>query len=85
MESPGGERSLPSSPMAVASAVLAVDRLVELDGIPALNGGDAREARCGVARQPVGANPVDIVGDADAARYMPRWKSCSRTPATTPS
>ena len=50
--------------------VLAVDRLVELGGIPASISADARKSLGAVL--PLtwsGANPVDIVGDADASRY----------------
>jgi acetyltransferase len=50
--------------------VLAIDRLVELGGIPAAIGAAARE-KLDAALPPTwsGSNPVDIVGDADAARY----------------
>jgi acetyltransferase len=50
--------------------VLAIDRLVELGGIPAAIGADARE-KLDAVLPPTwsGSNPVDIVGDADAARY----------------
>jgi len=50
--------------------VLAIDRLVELGGIPAAIGPAARE-KLDAALPPTwsGSNPVDIVGDADAARY----------------
>jgi len=50
--------------------VLAIDRLVELGGIPAAIGPAARERLAAVLpRTWSGSNPVDIVGDADAARY----------------
>ncbi|MBS0528489.1 MAG: bifunctional acetate--CoA ligase family protein/GNAT family N-acetyltransferase [Proteobacteria bacterium] len=50
--------------------VLAVDRLAELGGIPAAMTADIR-ARLDAVLPPTwsGSNPVDIVGDADAARY----------------
>ena len=50
--------------------VLAVDRLVELGGIPAAIEPAARE-KLDAVLPPTwsGSNPVDIVGDADAARY----------------
>jgi acetyltransferase len=50
--------------------VLAVDRLAELGGIPAAVTADIR-ARLDAVLPPTwsGSNPVDIVGDADAARY----------------
>jgi acetyltransferase len=50
--------------------VLAVDRLVELGGISAALSPEAR-ARLDAVLPPTwsGYNPVDIIGDADAARY----------------
>lgn len=50
--------------------VLAVDRLVELGGIPAAVAPDIK-SRLDAALPPTwsGSNPVDIIGDADAARY----------------
>ena len=50
--------------------VLAVDRLVDLGGIPAPMTSDTRE-KLDAVLPPTwsGANPVDIVGDADASRY----------------
>jgi acetyltransferase len=50
--------------------VLAVDRLVELGGRPAAISADIRK-RLAAALPPTrsGSNPVDIVGDADSARY----------------
>jgi acetyltransferase len=50
--------------------VLAIDRLAELGGIPAAIEPAMRE-RLDAALPPTwsGSNPVDIVGDADAARY----------------
>jgi acetyltransferase len=50
--------------------VLAVDRLVELGGIPAAIAPATRE-KFDAVLPPTwsGSNPVDIVGDADAARY----------------
>jgi acetyltransferase len=50
--------------------VLAIDRLVELGGIPAAIGAAARE-KLDAVLPPTwsGSNPVDIVGDADPARY----------------
>ena len=50
--------------------VLAVDRLVELGGISASISADARKNLDAVLPPTwSGANPVDIVGDADASRY----------------
>jgi acetyltransferase len=50
--------------------VLAVDRLVELGGIPAAIVPATRDKLDAVLpRTWSGSNPVDIVGDADAARY----------------
>ncbi|HXL29276.1 MAG TPA: GNAT family N-acetyltransferase, partial [Bradyrhizobium sp.] len=50
--------------------VLAVDRLVELGGIPAAITPTTREKLDGVLPPTwSGSNPVDIVGDADPARY----------------
>ena len=50
--------------------VLAIDRLVELGGIPATIAPAVRE-KLDAVLPPTwsGSNPVDIVGDADAARY----------------
>jgi len=50
--------------------VLAVDRLVELEGTPAAIAPNIRE-RLNAALPPTwsGSNPVDIVGDADPSRY----------------
>jgi acetyltransferase len=50
--------------------VLAIDRLVELGGTPAAISPDIRE-RLDASLPPTwsGSNPVDIVGDADGARY----------------
>jgi acetyltransferase len=50
--------------------VLAIDRLIELGGIPAAIGAAASE-KLDAVLPPTwsGSNPVDIVGDADAARY----------------
>ena len=50
--------------------VLAIDRLVELGGIPATIGPSVRE-KLDAVLPPTwsGSNPVDIVGDADSARY----------------
>jgi acetyltransferase len=50
--------------------VLAVDRLAELGGVPAELSATARE-RLDAVLPPTwsGSNPVDIIGDADSARY----------------
>ncbi len=50
--------------------VLAVDQLVDLGGIPASISAETRK-RLDAVLPPTwsGANPVDIVGDADASRY----------------
>jgi acetyltransferase len=51
--------------------VLAIDRLVELGGVPASIASATRE-KLDAVLPPTwsGSNPVDIVGDADAARYQ---------------
>jgi acetyltransferase len=50
--------------------VLAIDRLVELGGVPAAIAPEIREKLDAVLpRTWSGSNPIDIVGDADAARY----------------
>jgi acetyltransferase len=50
--------------------VLAIDRLVELGGIPAaIEPGTREKLDAVLPRTWSGSNPVDIVGDADAARY----------------
>src|SRR6266481_3525433 len=50
--------------------VLAIDRLVELGGVPAAIAPAIRDKLDAVLpRTWSGSNPVDIVGDADAARY----------------
>ena len=69
VESPGGKR-LAILTNGGGIGVLAVDRLVELDGIPAPITAETR-AKLDAVLPPTwsGANPVDIVGDADAARY----------------
>jgi acetyltransferase len=56
--------------------VLAIDRLAELGGIPAAIGPATRE-RLDAVMPPTwsGSNPVDIVGDADAARYAAALKA----------
>src|SRR5436190_13227195 len=51
--------------------VLAIDRLVELGGIPAaMSSGCRRQLDAVLPATWSGSNPVDIVGDADAARYV---------------
>ncbi|MET4388038.1 acetyltransferase [Bradyrhizobium sp. F1.4.3] len=69
VESPAGKR-LAILTNGGGIGVLAVDRLVELGGIPASISADARKD-LDAALPPTwsGANPVDIVGDADASRY----------------
>jgi acetyltransferase len=55
--------------------VLAVDRLVELGGIPAAIAPEIKARLDAVLpRTWSGSNPVDIVGDADAARYAAALK-----------
>jgi acetyltransferase len=50
--------------------VLAIDRLVELGGIPAaIEPATRKKLDAVLPRTWSGSNPVDIVGDADAARY----------------
>ncbi|MBR0712992.1 bifunctional acetate--CoA ligase family protein/GNAT family N-acetyltransferase [Bradyrhizobium liaoningense] len=69
VESPGGKR-LAILTNGGGIGVLAVDRLVELGGIPAPMTPDTRQ-KLDTVLPPTwsGSNPVDIVGDADAARY----------------
>jgi acetyltransferase len=69
VESPPGKR-LAILTNGGGIGVLAVDRLAELGGIPAEIGPATRE-RLNAVLPPnwSGSNPVDIVGDADAARY----------------
>ncbi|QDF39343.1 bifunctional acetate--CoA ligase family protein/GNAT family N-acetyltransferase [Bradyrhizobium symbiodeficiens] len=69
VESPAGKR-LAILTNGGGIGVLAVDRLVELGGIPATISAEARE-KLDAVLPPTwsGANPVDIVGDADASRY----------------
>ncbi|HLG80046.1 MAG TPA: bifunctional acetate--CoA ligase family protein/GNAT family N-acetyltransferase [Bradyrhizobium sp.] len=69
LESPPGKR-LAILTNGGSIGVLAVDRLVELGGIPAALSPEIREKLDAVLpRTWSGSNPVDIVGDADAARY----------------
>jgi acetyltransferase len=69
VESPPGKR-LAILTNGGGIGVLAVDRLVELGGIPAAVTSAAR-AKLDAVLPPTwsGSNPVDIVGDADPARY----------------
>jgi acetyltransferase len=69
VESPPGKR-LAILTNGGGIGVLAIDRLVELDGIPAVISPAAR-ARLDAVLPPTwsGSNPVDIIGDADSARY----------------
>ena len=69
VESPPGKR-LAILTNGGGIGVLAVDRLVELGGIPAAIAPATRE-KLDAVLPPTwsGSNPVDIVGDADAARY----------------
>ncbi|WP_027550999.1 bifunctional acetate--CoA ligase family protein/GNAT family N-acetyltransferase [Bradyrhizobium sp. Cp5.3] len=69
VESPTGKR-LAILTNGGGIGVLAVDRLVELGGIPAPMTEDTRRNLDAVLPPTwSGANPVDIVGDADASRY----------------
>ncbi|TYO64416.1 bifunctional acetate--CoA ligase family protein/GNAT family N-acetyltransferase [Bradyrhizobium hipponense] len=69
VESPSGKR-LAILTNGGGIGVLAVDRLVELGGIPASITADVRQNLDAVLPPTwSGANPVDIVGDADASRY----------------
>ena len=69
VESPTGKR-LAILTNGGGIGVLAVDRLVELGGIPAPISVDTRKKLDDVLPPTwSGANPVDIVGDADASRY----------------
>ncbi len=69
VESPPGKR-LAILTNGGGIGVLATDRLVELGGIPATLAPTIREKLDAVLpRTWSGSNPIDIVGDADAARY----------------
>jgi acetyltransferase len=69
VESPAGKR-LAILTNGGGIGVLAVDRLVELGGIPAPMTDSTRNSLDAVLPPTwSGSNPVDIVGDADAARY----------------
>jgi acetyltransferase len=69
VESPPGKR-LAILTNGGGIGVLAIDRLAELGGIPAAISPTTREKLDAVLpRTWSGSNPVDIVGDADAARY----------------
>ena len=65
--------------------VLAVDRLVELGGIPA-GISHATSARLDAVLPPTWshANPVDIVGDADPARYAAALEALAEVHAVRP-
>jgi acetyltransferase len=74
-ETLGRVRSPPGKRLAILTngggiGVLAVDRLAELDGIPATIAPAIRE-KLDAVLPPTwsGSNPVDIIGDADPARY----------------
>jgi acetyltransferase len=74
-ETLGRVKSPPGKRLAILTngggiGVLAVDRLAELGGIPAAIAPDVRE-RLDAVLPPTwsGSNPVDIIGDADPARY----------------
>ena len=74
-ETLGRVKSPPGKRLAILTngggiGVLAVDRLVELGGIPAAISPATRE-KLDAVLPPTwsGSNPVDIVGDADPARY----------------
>jgi acetyltransferase len=74
-ETLGRVKSPPGKRLAILTngggiGVLAVDRLAELGGIPAAITPDVRE-RLEAVLPPTwsGSNPVDIIGDADPARY----------------
>jgi acetyltransferase len=69
VESPPGKR-LAILTNGGGIGVLAVDRLVELGGVPATIGPDVRQ-KLDAVLPPTwsGSNPVDIVGDAGAERY----------------
>jgi acetyltransferase len=74
-ETLGRVKSPPGKRLAILTngggiGVLAVDRLVELDGVPAEISPSTREKLDAVLPPTWSkSNPVDIVGDADAARY----------------
>jgi acetyltransferase len=69
VESPPGKR-LAILTNGGGIGVLAIDRLVELGGIPAAIG-DVTRQKLDAVLPPAwsGSNPVDIVGDADSGRY----------------
>jgi acetyltransferase len=62
--------------------VLAIDRLAELGGIPAAIAPAVREQLDAVLPSTwSGSNPVDIVGDADAARYAAAFEALLADPS----
>jgi acetyltransferase len=69
LESPAGKR-LAILTNGGGVGVLAIDRLVELGGLPAAIDPTSR-AKLDAVLPPIwsGSNPVDVAGDADAARY----------------
>ena len=74
-ETLGRARPFPGKRLAILTngggiGVLAIDRLADLGGVAATLSAATR-ARLAAALPPIWsqANPVDIVGDADAARY----------------
>ena len=75
-ETLGRVKSPPGKRLAILTngggiGVLAIDRLVELGGIPAEHRRPRPREQLDAVLPPTwsGSNPVDIVGDADAARY----------------
>jgi acetyltransferase len=69
LESPAGKR-LAILTNGGGIGVLAIDRLVELGGLPATIDSTSK-AKLDAVLPPIwsGSNPVDVAGDADAARY----------------
>lgn len=86
-ETLGRMRPFPGKRLAILTngggiGVLAVDRLADLGGVAAALSDEAR-ARLEAALPPTWshANPVDIVGDADAARYTAAFEALLADPA----
>ena len=90
-ETLGRVRPFPGERLAILTngggvGVLAVDRLADLGGTLAPLSSETRK-KLDAALPPIWsrADPVDIAGDADAARYLAAFERCWRTGRTTPS
>jgi acetyltransferase len=86
-ETLGRQRPFPGNRLAILTngggvGVLAIDRLIDLGGVPADISAEAR-TRLDAVLPPTWSksNPVDIVGDADAARYGAALETLIADPA----